>query len=125
MAHDRRAAERRGRWAESLAGLALRLRGYRILARRFRAPGGGEIDIVAWRGGVLACVEVKARPDAGTALEAVGPYQRRRVERAAQAYLAVCPARFRDAGVRFDVMIVRPWRWPVLIADAWRPGWPG
>jgi putative endonuclease len=121
---DRQAAERRGRRAEALAALALRLRGYRILARRFRAPGGGEIDIVAWRAGVLACVEVKARPDAGAAHDAVGPHQRRRVERAARAYAAVCPVRFRDAGVRFDVMIVRPWRWPQLIRDAWRPGWP-
>lgn len=121
---DRQAAERRGRHAERLAALVLRLRGYRILARRFRAPGGGEIDIIAWRAGVLACVEVKARPETAPALEAVGPYQRRRVERAAQAYMAACPVRFRDGGVRFDVMIVRPWRWPQLIADAWRPGWP-
>ena len=120
---DRRAAERWGRWAETLAALALRLHGYRILARRFRTTGG-EIDIVAWRRGVLACVEVKARHQAATALAAVGPRQRRRVERAAQAYLALYPVRVGDSGVRFDVMVVRPWRWPRLIEDAWRPGWP-
>ena len=121
---NRRAAERWGRWAETLAALALRLRGYHILARRFRTAGG-EIDIVARRGSVLACIEVKARGDTAAALAAVGPRQRQRVERAAQAYMALCPERIGDSGIRFDVMIVRPWRWPTLIEDAWRPGWPG
>ena len=122
-AEHRQAAERWGRRAEDLAVLALRLRGYRILARRFRTTGG-EIDIIAWRRGVLTCVEVKARPDAAAAHAAVGPRQRRRVERAAQAFLALHPRRYHQAGLRFDVMVVQRWRWPQLVKDAWRPGWP-
>ena len=56
----RLAAWRRGRWSEALCRLALRLKGYRILARGWRCRQG-EIDIVAKRGGTVAIVEVKAR----------------------------------------------------------------
>ena len=59
---NRQEAERRGRRAENLASLYLRLKGWRILARRARVPGG-EVDIVARRGRTLAFVEVKARGD--------------------------------------------------------------
>ncbi len=114
----RRRARRFGRLAEALCAWHLRLRGYRILARGFRVPVG-EIDIVARRGRILAMVEVKARDDLGAATEAVDRRQRRRVLRAAGAFLAARPA---CAGlyVRFDVMAVRPWRLPLHLRDAWR-----
>ena len=57
---NRQQAEKRGRGAETLACWYLRLRGWRILARRARVPGG-EVDIVARRGRILAFVEVKGR----------------------------------------------------------------
>jgi hypothetical protein len=47
--------------AERLAAIALRLKGYRILACRYRVHGG-EIDIVARRADTIAFVEVKVRP---------------------------------------------------------------
>jgi putative endonuclease len=114
----RRAAYRRGRWSEALCRLSLRLRGYHILARGWRSPLG-EIDIVARRDSVLAIVEVKARRDLATAGEALSVRQQRRLERAAAAFVARHP----DLGtlpVRFDLMLVVPWRWPHHIADAWR-----
>jgi len=55
-----REAEKRGRGAETIAAMYLRMHGWRILARRARVPGG-EVDIVARRGRTLAFVEVKAR----------------------------------------------------------------
>jgi putative endonuclease len=58
---NRYEAEKRGRGAETLACWYLRLKGWRILARRARVPGG-EVDIVARRGRIVAFVEVKARP---------------------------------------------------------------
>ena len=67
---NREAAEKRGRGAETLACWFLRLRGWRILARRARVPGG-EVDIVARRGRTLAFVEVKARERLDDAAEAV------------------------------------------------------
>ncbi len=115
----RRRAERFGRRAEALCVAALRLRGWRILARRFDA-GVGEIDIVARRGRLIAIVEVKARRD-GDARAAPDARQRRRIERAAAAFLARHPA-LAGLDLRFDLMLVRPWRLPRHIADAWRPG---
>jgi putative endonuclease len=49
-----------GHQAEFLCRLALRLKGYQILAARYRTPLG-EIDIVASRGNIIAVIEVKAR----------------------------------------------------------------
>ena len=67
---DRRLAERRGRRAETLAAWYLRLKGYRILARRYRTPVG-EIDLIVRRGRLVAFVEVKRRPTEAEAAEAV------------------------------------------------------
>ena len=116
----RRAAERRGHWAETAAALSLRLKGYRIAAARHRTDLG-EIDLVARRGRIVAFVEVKARPTLAEALAAVTPTQRRRIKNAARTYLARLPEDA-DRAVRFDVIAVRPWRWPSHLADAWRPG---
>jgi putative endonuclease len=103
-----------------MAVLALRLKGYRILARRYRSAVG-EIDIVARRGGVVAMVEVKARPDRAAGLEALGPMQRSRLTRAAASLLASRPLWMANATIRFDLILVRPWRWPTHLPDAWRP----
>ncbi len=115
---DKRRAWRRGRWAETLCAWHLRLRGYRVEARRYRTPVG-EIDIVARRGTVLAVVEVKARPELAAAAEALHPRQRARIARAAEAYVQARPDRA-GLDLRFDVMLVRPWRLPVHLTDAWR-----
>ena len=115
---ERRAAWQRGRGAERLAVLALVLAGYRILARN-RKSGLGEIDIVAVRGRAIAFVEVKTRADWSSAAEAVLARQRRRIARAAGAFLAAHP-RYARHQARFDVMLVVPWRWPRHINNAWR-----
>jgi putative endonuclease len=109
-----------GRLAETLAALSLRLRGYQVVARRFRTPLG-EIDLIVRRGRLLAFVEVKARVDRDQALEAIGFRQRERTERSAELFLALHP-RYRDYSLRFDVVAVRPWRLPHHLRDAWRPG---
>lgn len=111
-------AWRRGHWAEHLCAIALAVRGYRVLARRLRYPVG-EIDLLARRGGTLAVIEVKARRDAQSAMEAVTPRQRQRIARAAEWLLAERPA-LAGLAIRFDVMLVTPWRWPRHMPDAWR-----
>lgn len=116
---DRRASERRGRWAETVAALMLRLSGYRIVARRLRTPVG-ELDIVARRGGTLAVVEVKARATLEDAAEAVTGRQRQRLQHALDWLLAVQPE-LTGLEIRFDVMLARPGRLPVHMVDAWRP----
>lgn len=119
----RQQAERRGRVAESICLLLLRLTGWRILAHRRKAKAGtglGEIDIVAKRGRTVAFIEVKARADHDTARESVTAAQRARIARAAQVFIernAACA----DCDVRFDVMSLGRGLWPQHIADAWRP----
>src|SRR6267143_1189787 len=99
---ERRSAERRGRVAELICRWHLRLRGWRIVARGWRCPSG-EIDILARRGRVLAVIEVKSRPDLATAALSVVPRQRRRIARAASAFLMTRPD-LAALTLRFDVM---------------------
>jgi len=112
-----RAAHRLGLRAETIAALFLRLKGYRILARRLKTPAG-EIDMVVRRGRALAIVEVKAR--AVRAEEALLPRQQQRLERAAAHFLGRNPA-LADLDLRFDVVLVVPRRLPRHMPDAWRP----
>lgn len=119
MSQRRRIAYRAGRRAEVLAALILRAKGYRILARDYRTPVG-EIDIIARRGNLLAIVEVKARSGLRESLVAVTRRQQRRIEKTANLYLSLQP-KLAKLNMRFDVMVVRPWRLPLHIKDAWRP----
>src|SRR5215469_7202958 len=115
-----RAAHRRGLGAERLCLWALRLKGYRILAQRYRTPVG-EIDLIARRGGTVAAIEVKARADAVRAADAVLWKQRGRIARALEHFLQGRPD-LADATLRFDVMLVAPGRWPRHLQSAWRAG---
>ena len=112
----RRNAERWGRKAETLAAWRLKLTGWTILGRRTRT-GAGELDIIARRGGVLAFVEVKARGDLTSALEAVTAHQRHRILRAAAIWRGRRPDL--DAlQTRFDLIVCAPWRWPAKRENA-------
>src|ERR1044072_8219251 len=102
---NRPAAEKRGRGAETLACWFLRLKGWRILARRARVPGG-EVDIVARRGSVLAFVEVKARPTSEAADWSLDRYRLRRVAVAAER---LAPKYMRAGDdIRIDAVFVVP-----------------
>jgi putative endonuclease len=113
---ERRRAFRAGLSAESVAAWLLRLKGYRILARRFRIASG-EVDIIARRGSCVAFVEVKARPDMVLAVEAITPRQRHRIAAAARGWVARHP-RHASLTLRFDAVLVMPLRWPVHIPAA-------
>lgn len=114
----RKKALRRGRRAEILCAWWLRLHGYRVLGCNLRTPVG-EIDILARRGGTLAVIEVKTRDDLAQAGEALTYRQRARIRRAAAYLLAAWPG-CAGLGVRFDAMLVTPWRLPRHVIDAWR-----
>ncbi len=113
---SRRRAHRLGHLAEIRAALALQVTGWRILKRRYKTRAG-EIDLIAKRGKTVAFVEVKARRSREAAMNAVTPASQRRIEKAARIFVTEHP----KAGfytLRFDVMIVLPWRWPERIANA-------
>jgi putative endonuclease len=114
---NRREAEKRGRAAETLACWYLRLRGWRILARRARVPGG-EVDIVARRGRTLAFVEVKARTSDAAAAFALDQWRLRRV---AVATERLAPRYLRDGDdLRVDAIYIVPGRWPRHLANVWQ-----
>ncbi len=94
----------RGVAAESAACAALEKDGWTVLGRRLRGSVG-EIDLVAEKDGLLAFLEVKARPTLTDAAFALGPRQRARLLRAAEVLLAEHPDWGRE-GVRFDVILV-------------------
>ena len=114
----RQRAQRRGRLAEWLCLWHLRLRGWRIVARDWRCPSG-EIDILARRGRVLAVIEVKSRGELAVAASALAPRHRRRIVRAAQAFLTH-RADLAELDLRFDVMLVAPRHLPRHWRGAWR-----
>ena len=114
---NRQLAEKRGRGAETLACWYLRLCGWRILARRARVAGG-EVDIVARRGKVVAFVEVKARATDDAAGFALDELRLRRVATAAER---LAPRYIRDGDdVRIDAMFIVPRRWPRHLTNVWQ-----
>jgi putative endonuclease len=113
-------AEVTGRDAEDAAVAALLRDGWAVLARRARTPAG-ELDLVAEREGLLAFVEVKARPSLSEAAFALQPRQRGRLIGAAECWLAENPGHG-VAGMRFDVLLVAADGTVRRIADAFRVG---
>lgn len=118
----RKAAQRRGKAAEWVAALWLRLKGYGILARGLKSARGsgiGEVDLVVRRGALIAFVEVKSRPTMDQAIESITTFQRERIQRAAAAFMARRPE-LGHCALRFDAVLVAPWRLPRHLPDAWR-----
>lgn len=118
MTSRRARAESRGRRGEALAAWYLRLKGWRILARRVKTPRG-EVDLVARRGRMVAFVEVKWRErpeELGLAVD------ERRLRRVAAAAEAIAPRFVQpDSLQRIDVLLLAPGRWPRHIVNAWMP----
>lgn len=114
---NREAAEKRGRGAETLACWWLRLRGWRILARRARVPGG-EVDIVARRGKILAFVEVKARATTEAAAMSLDAWRLRRVVTAAER---LAPRYLKPGDdLRIDAIFIVPGRLPRHVPNIWQ-----
>ncbi len=113
---DRRARLKRGATAELFGAAALLLKGWRILARG-HAGHGGEIDIIATRGRVVAFVEVKARATRDSALLAIDPTKQHRFSRAVRHWMMRNPWAA-DYTLRADALLVTPWRWPAHVPDA-------
>lgn len=100
--------------AEAEVARALEARGWRVLARRWRAPEG-ELDLVCLDpGGVLVAIEVRARrsPRTGAAAETVSRTRVARLRRALLRFASEHPTPHRD--LRLDLVCVEP------VADGWR-----
>jgi putative endonuclease len=98
MQRKRVKAYRSGVFAETLAAMLFRLKGYGIVARRYKTPVG-EINLVALKGTQLAYK------------------QRRRIVRAAQYWLSAHPG-FANHDLALDVVLTAPWTWPRTVENA-------
>jgi putative endonuclease len=118
MNERRSRAEMKGRRSETLAALFLRVKGWRILARRVRTPRG-EVDLIARRGRTVAFVEVKWRSSVEELDQAIDEYRLRRVAAAAEA---IAPRYVRHGDLqRIDVLLLAPGSFPRHIVNAWMP----
>lgn len=112
----KREAYRLGQWAETLVCIILRLKGYKILHRRYKTPMG-EIDIIASNRKMILMVEVKARRDKRVE-EVLTWRQKQRICRASLLFLAK-NSQFESHQLRYDLAIVHAWlRWR-YIKNAW------
>ena len=110
------AAFRTGLSAEARAAAYLMAKGYRILGHRLRTPYG-EVDVAAWKAGVLVIIEVKARTAYDAGVFAVTPTAQQRIGRAAK----VLAGRWRlmSAPIRFDLVVVGSGLLPRHERGAW------
>ncbi|QGZ96980.1 YraN family protein [Terricaulis silvestris] len=113
---SRAKAEQRGRVAEWAAMLFLTCKGYRILGHRLRTPYG-EIDLAAWKNGVLVIIEVKARNTYDAGAYAVTPMSQQRIVRAAQTLAGRW--RLTAAPIRFDLVVIGSGLLPRHERGAW------
>jgi putative endonuclease len=95
-----------GDYGERIAAAWLRTQGCKIIARNYRGPRKGEVDIIARSGKLLLFVEVKTRRE-GTSIrgfDAVGKDKQALIERGANSWLKRLGTR--NLPWRFDVIEV-------------------
>ena len=119
MSRSRAKAEAHGHFAEFVALMYLRLKGYRLLAQRFKSPQG-EVDLIMRRRDVTAFIEVKARSTRDHGVEAVTTTQSRRISAAARFWMARDKISNQNF-CRFDIVVVSPYLLPHHIENAF-PG---
>lgn len=93
-----------GNYGERVAADWLKSQGCKILARNYRGPRKGEVDIIARDGKLLLFVEVKTRREGAKirGLDAVGKGKQALIERGANSWLKRLGTR--DLPWRFDVI---------------------
>jgi putative endonuclease len=95
-----------GTWGEEEASRHLKRLGWKILRRNFRAPGGGEVDLVCRDRDTLVFAEVKTRrsEELGRPLDAVDRKKQKLIRRGALYWLRLLE--MPDITFRFDVIEV-------------------
>lgn len=113
---ERRKAYHRGLRAETIAACFLLLKGYRVLARRYKTPVG-EIDLVVRRGRRIAFVEVKRRVTVQLCEASVTGQTRRRVRQAAHWWISR-HERYQDFDQGFDIVFLAGYNLPRHLKNA-------
>jgi len=112
----RKRAQRWGHMSEWIAAASLIFKGYRIMKIRHKTKVG-EVDIIARKKNLIVMVEVKARSTIEQAFDAVTVTSQRRIENAGDLWL-VTQKNAHLLSVRYDIIAVRPWKWPTHYENA-------
>lgn len=106
---------KKGLKAEIIATWYLRLKGYKILARRYKTPYG-EVDIIAKYGKIISIIEVKARPNIDLAKQAITYKSTKRI-RAAAKHWFYRQGNLEEYKLRFDVIFICSKRLPIHLTN--------
>jgi putative endonuclease len=107
--------EQKGYLGEFIAVCLLKLKGYRILARRYKTACG-EIDIVAQKNDIIAFIEVKCRKSIDKCYNAVTAKQLRRIQRASGIFMSR-RKNLEQKFIRYDVILIASWKLPVHVTN--------
>lgn len=107
----------KGLLAEKRALIYFRIKGYRVLAERYKTPLG-EVDLILSRGEVIVFVEVKQRRTVEAAAEAIHARNQARVRQAAELYLQEHPE-YTGRDIRFDALVMGRSGWPQHLENAY------
>jgi putative endonuclease len=102
--------------AEYICIIIYKLKFYQILHHRKRYYVG-EIDIIALRNKEIVFIEVKAR-SSKIDDRFLSFVQQKRIKNAAKIFLS-SNSKYSGYNIRFDLVIVRPYRLPTIIKNAW------
>lgn len=105
-----------GLFAEYLTMLLYKLKFYQIISHRHKTFVG-EIDLIALRGRKLVFIEVKSRQE-GLLHGTVSVKQQARIRRAAEVFLSQSK-KYDGYDIRFDLVVIQPCKWPIIIRNAW------
>ena len=110
-----------GKFAEFIAKLFLRLKGYSIVSSRYSAIRGtsaGEIDIIAKKKHIIIFIEVKKRNTIDTAKEAIFSKQQNRIYNSAEIFLSK-HKKYQNYDCRFDAICFDKYYRFTNIKNAW------
>lgn len=102
--------------AEYIVAIFYFLKFYKILGHRVKTYLG-EIDLIAVRRKTIVFIEVKARMNKMDEILCKNK-QQQRVRNAAEIFLQRY-SKYQGYDVRFDLCIVRPYKLPEIIENAW------
>ena len=102
--------------AEYIIAFLYLIRFHKILGHRVKTRVG-EIDLIVLRGRTIVFIEVKARMKEIDEI-LCAPYQQQRIRNAAMLFMQK-HSKYNGYDIRFDLCVVRPYRWPEIMRNAW------
>lgn len=105
-----------GVFAEYIAAFCYLIRFYKILGHRVKTRMG-EVDLIVLRRRTIVFIEVKARMKEIDEILCL-PRQQQRIRHAAELFLQK-NRKYQGYDIRFDLCVVRPYRWPQVIENVW------